>query len=184
MTTNTTSWIKPSQFLRDNKMKVKVGDVLDPASLGMATHPTFGALPVLTVTEADEDGRLLAGTIVCAEDPSEVVHVKAGDWFQVRRCRTHQKRLQRKNSRSKLSPEVKEAREAERAAAKAARDQKKAEEKAAKAAKRAEEEKARIEKKLAEQKAAAEKKLADAQQKVEQLQAKAPTPDAKTAVNA
>lgn len=168
------NWMTPKKFFAGKKMALTVGQVIDPTQLGMPAHPVHGPLPTLTVTQVKEDGELLAGTISCVGQGgdhkcSETVTVHAGDWFQVRRCRTCQKRVSRRNSRSRLSPEEKAAREAERTQAKAERDAKKAAEKAAKAEERLKAEKERLAAKAA-------KAEQEAQAKIAALEAQAKTP--------
>lgn len=159
------NWMTPKKFFSNNKTKLTVGQIVDPAQLGMPAHPIHGALPVLTVTEVKEDGELLTGTISCIGQGgdhkcSETVTVHAGDWFQVRRCRTCQKRVSRRNSRSRLSPEEKATREAARTQAKAERDAKKAADKAAKAEERLKAEKERLAAKAAKAEQEAQAKIA------------------------
>jgi len=154
-------WVSPKSFLQGRTLTV--GEVLDPTKLGMPVHPMFGPLPILTVTEVKEDGSLLAGTAQCGEaECKEVLEIHAGDWFQVRRCRPHQRRAARAKSSKRLNPEVKAAKEAERAKAKAERDALKAQEKAAKAAKRAQEQAEKQEAKAKALEAAAAAKVAAA----------------------
>lgn len=168
-------WMPPKAALKHLGIKVEVGMVLDPEKLGLPAHPIHGKLPVLTVTEVDEKG-LVAGLIRCAslgeeactEDEGHgpgIVEVHAGDWFQVRRCSRHQKRMQRRKARKTLSPEVKAEREAARKAAKAERDAKKEAEKAAKAA-------VRLEKEQAAKAAKAEKLKAEAEAAAKQAEEK------------
>ena len=149
MTTNNQSWIAPSQFLRQNKITVTAGMILDPQELGMPEHPLFGALPVVRVIDAKADGSVfLHGIIECAVC-GEKREIEPGDWFQVRRCRTHQKKAQRaakavhKTEEEKLA--AKQEREAKYAMESAEREIKRAEEKAAAAMKRAEEAAAKLE---------------------------------------
>jgi Na+-translocating ferredoxin:NAD+ oxidoreductase RnfC subunit len=142
------NWIAPSQFLRNNKIKVVAGMVLDPQELGMPAHPVFGALPVVTVIDAKDDGSVfLHGEIECSEC-GETREIEPGDWFQVRRCRTHQKKAQRKAKAVHKTEEEKLAaktqREAEQAVKNAEREIKRAEEKAAAAMKRAEDAQAKL----------------------------------------
>lgn len=146
MTTNT--WMAPSLFLRSNKITVTAGMVLDPAELGMPEHPLFGALPVVTVLEAKDDGSVfLHGTIECSVCGEER-DIEPGDWFQVRRCRTHQKRAQRAAKAIHKTDEEKQAakeeREAKQSLANAEREIERMEKKAALALEKAEAAQARL----------------------------------------
>jgi hypothetical protein len=107
------SYIAPSQFLRQNKIVVSAGQILDPTELGMEAHPVFGTLPVVEVVEAKEDGSVfLLAEMTCA--CGEVRQIHPGDWFQVRACETCTKKRQRKAKKDTKSPEEIEAAQAER----------------------------------------------------------------------
>jgi hypothetical protein len=80
------TYVKPSEFLSKNGIKVEKGAVLDPAKLGMPPHPRFGPLPKVEVTAAREDGKgFLTAEMKCV-GCGEVMEVHAGDWFQKRTC--------------------------------------------------------------------------------------------------
>ena len=141
------SYLAPSQFLRSNKISVTAGMILDPQQLGMADHPVFGPLPVVTVIEAKEDGSVfLLAEMVCECGATRTIH--PGDWFQVRACESCTKRRQRRARRPVKS-------DAEKAAAQAARDLKLAQDAITRA-----EEKAKV----AQEKALAAKAELDAKQ--------------------
>jgi hypothetical protein len=107
------SYIAPSQFLRNAKIQVTAGMILDPIELGMEPHPVFGDLPVVTVIEAKEDGSVfLLGEIEC--DCGNLRTIHPGDWFQVRACETCTKKRQRKARRHTKSDEEKAAAQATR----------------------------------------------------------------------
>lgn len=151
-------YVTPKQFLQSKGIKVNVGDILNPTALGMAPNPTYGTLPTVEVTKADE-GRFIEGIACCVECETQVV-IHAGDWFQKRRCPKCQKRAQRKAANPGLSDEAKALREANKAATAAIKAGEKAQEKAAKAVKKAETVRAKAELKAQEIRAEAEKKVA------------------------
>jgi hypothetical protein len=158
-------WVSPKSFLQGRKLEV--GEILDPVKLGMPVHPTFGPLPTLKVTVVKEDGSLLEGNYCCTEEGcGELLEIHAGDWFQVRRCKTHQRRAARAKSSKRLNPEVKAVKEAERIKAKAERDAVKAQEKATKAAARAQAIASKQEEKAKALEAAAAAKVKAAQEKL------------------
>jgi hypothetical protein len=99
-------WVKPSDFIASKSIKVVDGSVLDPEQLGMPEHPTFGKLPVLTVLVANDDNTyFILGCIDCACGVKREVH--AGDWHQVRGCKTCTKTRQRAGNRAAgASPEA------------------------------------------------------------------------------
>ena len=107
------SYLAPSQFLRAAKIQVTAGMILDPQQLGMADHPVFGPLPVVTVIEAKEDGSVfLQAEMICECGASRTIH--PGDWFQVRGCESCTKRRQRRARRPVKSDVEKATAQAER----------------------------------------------------------------------
>jgi hypothetical protein len=103
----------PSQFLRQNKVSVTAGMVLDPVQLKMSDHPVYGPLPVVRVLEAKQDGSIfLLGEIDCECGAVRVIH--PGDWFQVRACESCTKKARRKSKSVAKTPEEKAAAQAER----------------------------------------------------------------------
>ena len=155
---STNPWIAPSQFLRNNKIKVTAGMILDPHELGMPEHPVFGALPVATVLVAKDDGSVFLSAVIECADCGEEREIGPGDWFQTRRCHTHQRKAQRKSKAVHKSDEEKEAakleREAKYAAERAEREIARAEAKAKLAVEKAQAAQAKLE---LMQKVAAEK---------------------------
>lgn len=158
------TWIAPSQFLKQNKITVESGMVLDPTELGMPSHPLYGDLLTVEVLEAKADGSVfLLGRCTCPVC-GEAFEIHPGDWFQKRACNACSKKARRPSA--KMSEEEKEAKKAERTAKYAAervvKEQKKAEEAAARAQKAAEEAQAKVEalRKASEERAALIAKVA------------------------
>ncbi len=99
------NWMSPKLFLASKGIKVTSGMVLDPEKLGMPEHPVFGALPVATVIDAKDDGSVFLHAIIACSECGEERVIEPGDWFQVRRCHTHQRKAQRKAKKVAKSPE-------------------------------------------------------------------------------
>lgn len=98
-------WQSPKRFLRGRRLKI--GQILDPDELEMPRHPTFGKLPVLKVLETFDDCSLLKGEITCCVEGCRRKRIiTAGDWFQVRRCQEHQKKLNNAHPESRAKPEL------------------------------------------------------------------------------
>jgi Na+-translocating ferredoxin:NAD+ oxidoreductase RnfC subunit len=110
------AYIAPSLFLRSKNIKVTAGMILDPAELGMEPHPVFGPLPVANVLDAKDDGSVFLHAEIACSECGETRVIEPGDWFQVRRCRAHQKRTQRKSKKVAKTPEEIEAAKIEREA--------------------------------------------------------------------
>jgi uncharacterized Zn finger protein (UPF0148 family) len=140
------TYIAPSQFLKQNKIKVEAGDVLDPTVLGMAPHPMYGALLPVTVIEAKADGSVFLLAQASCPKCGEAFELHPGDWFQKRACNTCSKKARRGSG---LSEEEKAARKAERdvetAQARVTKEAKKAEEAAERAQLKAAEAQAKVE---------------------------------------